>query len=310
MRYLLIDANHLASRCRHAGTGQSLTTSEGKRSGVVYGVVRGVSWAKRRVRVDDNRVICFWDAGRATGRMELYPEYKAGRQVEDPTEEELLERKEYYQQIDAAIEGLGYAGIRQVRVTGTEADDLISIYSRFYQKQGHEVVIYSGDYDLHQLSSPTTKILHSGRKLPELLEMSDVLSFWDLPFVHLIPVHKSLVGDTSDAIKGVPGIGKKRACQVAVYPHLILSNCERPEGIDEKVWRLIEKVRHHQDVVIRNLKLMLLPSTWQSSFYDERQAKKAIDQVLGLGLKRSMTNFLNFCRRWELVSILENIHYW
>ena len=143
MRYLLVDTNHLASRCRHAS--KDLRTGDGRRSGVVYGVIRGLSWAKNFTRVNDSCVLCFWDAGRAPQRMDLYPEYKSGRQKPDPTEEEVLERREYYQQIDAAIEGLSHAGIRQIRVTGTEADDLIAIYAKFNADNGHNAIVYSGD---------------------------------------------------------------------------------------------------------------------------------------------------------------------
>jgi 5'-3' exonuclease len=244
--------------------------------------------------------------------MELYPDYKSGRGPEEPTEEELLEKRAYYAQMDAAIKGLRYAGIRQVQVSGTEADDLIAIFAKCYEQNGDDVIIYSGDYDLHQLASPTVQILHPDDRKGDkgLLDMQAVLDLWGLPFVHLIPIHKALTGDSSDAIKGVGGIGKKRAALIAPYQHLILSNAERPADVPENVWKYIEKARSNQDIILRNLRLMQLPVNWQQSFYDREQAEQVTRQVLGDGMFRSLRRFIQFCTEWELVTVLENIHYW
>ena len=302
-RYLLVDANHLASRVRHANA--TLRTSDDRRSGVVHGVLRGLSWARNHLKVDYSRIICFWDGGRAASRLQIFPDYKSGRK--QPTnDEELQERKEYYSQIDAAIFGLLYAGIREVKVAGTEADDLLAIYAKFYENQGDEVVIYSGDKDLHQLVSPSVSVFNGDR----LLRVPEVLAAWGLPFIHLIPICKALIGDDSDAIPGVSQIGPKRAQLIAPYQHLVLSSSERPKEIPESTWKWIEIARSSQDVILRNLQLMLLPSSFERSYYTYEQAIQVVSQVSGDGMVLSMRRFIEFCRSWELVSVLENLHHW
>jgi 5'-3' exonuclease len=238
--------------------------------------------------------------------MELYPDYKAGRQPTEPTEEELLEKREYYSQMDAVIRGLSYAGIRQVRVPGVEADDLISIYAKFYEEQGGDVIIYTGDHDYHQLVSDRIQVLHPDKGL---LDVPAVLELWNLPFIHLIPIRKAMTGKSRE-VAGVPGLGPKRASLIAPYQHLILTHTDRPTGVPDNVWKWIEKARSHQDIIMRNLKLVVLPHSFQQSFYDRDQAEQAVRQVRGEDMIRSMRKFIEFCRHWELVSVLENIHYW
>jgi len=307
MRYLLIDANHLASRCRHAGSGRTLSRSDGLRTGVVYGVLRGTSWAKKHLQIDNNRVICLWDGGRAAGRMEMYPGYKSGRTKENPTPEELDEKKSYYEQISHVRRGLKHVGIRQVCVPGVEADDLISIFTTMYCGSGDEVTIYSGDQDMHQLVSSQVSILHSEK---DILRVDQILEHWKLPTIQLIPICKALSGDSSDSIAGVPRIGEKRAALVAPYQHLIFSDCDQPDDVTDEVWQWVEVARSHVEIISRNLKLMALPRSWSESFYTAEQAVSAIEQMHGPDTRRSMREFIAFCREWELASILENLHHW
>lgn len=307
MRYLLVDTNHLASRCRHVVNTRDLCRSDGHRSAVVHGVIKGVSWIRNKLRIDENRILCFWDAGRSQRRLELFPAYKSGRQKEQPTPEEIEERKQYYSQVDACIEGLAHTGIRQIRVAGTEADDLIAIYARFYASIGEDVIVYSGDGDLHQLASPSISIFDPEK---ELLSEQQILEHWGVGSIHEIAIVKAIAGDTSDAIPGVPQVGKKRATLVAPYLHLVLSDAERPSGIPDSTWKWIEVSRAHFDIVIRNMRLMILPTDFQNSYYTREQAEQVVAQVAGQGCVKSMRKFMSFCRDWELASVLENIHHW
>lgn len=308
MRYLLVDANHLASRCRHVKGSKELRTSDGRRSGVLHGVLRSMSWMKNTTNIQPQSIICYWDGGRSTRRMDLWEGYKSGRNKENPTDEEILERREYYQQIDACIQSLSYLGIRQVRVDGVEADDLISIYATVLSdiSPQNQVVVHSGDHDLHQLASDQISIFHPEKGI---LSTSDILERWLLTDVCHIPACKALSGDTSDAIPGVPKMGKKRAALVAPYLHFVLSTGE-VSGVPESTLKWIELARSHSEIVVRNLKLMTLPRNFSESYYSPDQARRVIDQMTGNGMRKSMASFIDFCRKWELVSVLESLHYW
>jgi 5'-3' exonuclease len=302
VKYLLVDANHLASRCRFAASGRQLATPDGRKSGVVFGVLRGLSFAKHQLRTDFGKVICFWDHGRSQKRMELYPQYKSGRQPVDPTPEEIEDKKQYYLQIEALLQVLPLLGIRQVRVPGCEADDLISIIARSLSETA-EVVVYSGDKDLHQIVNSNIKIMNSEKVLGE----QDVLSEWGLSATHLIPIAKALSGDSSDAIDGVPGIGGKRAAMLAPVVSHILGNDPKPEHFDKKLWNLVEKARPYKEVVLRNYQLVRLPMSWSESFYTSEQATDCVKQTF-TPVNRSTKQFVDFCMDWHLNSILETIH--
>lgn len=306
MRYLLVDANHLASRCRHAMSRVDLRTSSGHRSGVVSGVIRSLSFLRNKLRIDDSRILCFWDGGRAEKRLELFPEYKSGRSKE-ATPEELLEKQQYYAQIDALVSGLRFAGIRQVKSSGVEADDLIAIYARTFSEAGADVLVHSGDKDMHQLCSDRIRIYHPDR---EELRLQDVLSEWGVSQSFLIPVFRAIVGDSSDSIPGVPGLGKKRAQMVLGLHEFLFSDCGKPAGVSDKEWRWLSQARDYRDVIARNLLLMCLPTSFENSFYSEEQVRDVIRQVRGDEMVVSMAKFLDFLRSWELNDAIENIHFW
>jgi DNA polymerase-1 len=253
-----------------------------------------------------NQVVCFWDSGRAWGRLEKYPQYKATRYATELTEEELVNRQAYFAQMDVAITALRFAGVRQVRVSGVEADDLLGIYSRQYESVGDHAVVFTGDKDMHQLASPSVHIFDPKEGI---LSVADVLSAWGVPHIDYIPIVKALQGDNSDNIKGVPGIGPKRAAMIAPYYSLIAGVSERPDGIDDKCWKYIEAARRDFAIVLRNLSLVTLPTSWGSSFYDEEQRASAEEQMNGY-VDVSMSEFVKLCTQWELDSVLENLHQW
>lgn len=305
MRLLLIDSNHLAARCRFSQVNH-LATSDGRNTGVLYGVLRGVAWAKQLFHLQSLQVAMFWDGGRAARRMEIYPDYKAHRTVEDPTEEEKQDKAAYFAQIDLAQDALRAAGIRQVRVWGVEADDLISIYASYFASHGHHVTIYSGDHDMHQLVNDRIDILD---REDRPLDPAKIREKWSLS-PGLIPLAKAMSGDDSDNITGIPDIGPKRAAAIADQPHLLFSRCFQPPEIDDKLWQYFEKARCHMDIIVRNLRLITLPRNWDQSYYGIEEATQANQQLFYDDVTRDIDRFVEFCHDWELESVLENLHQW
>lgn len=119
-------------------------------------------------------------------RRDIYPLYKANR---EPTGENIFAFVDFFRDL------LKLAPIHQVAVKGYEGDDVVATLARHYANKGHQVAIYSNDYDMMQLT--VNPNIFVGSKAKENITPDQVRLF------------KTLVGDPSDNIKGVPGLGQK-----------------------------------------------------------------------------------------------------
>lgn len=320
MRYLFVDANHLASRVRFTSQSSLCRSTDGEPTGVLFGVLRNVGYVKSLFTMQAMQIVCFWDYGRAEERLSIFPGYKDrdSKKKKKLTEEELKQEEEdkraYFRQIDLAIEALKMVGVRQVKVPGVEADDLISIYATMYAEFG-DVLIYSGDKDLQQLVSDKIKIFDSAivkckkcgevcrkkcsscdktRPEPIVLGRDELCRLWGLSSPNLFLMHKAVDGDDSDMIPGVPGVGEKSAPLIAEHQDLVFSLGGQPEGMEKKTWAAIEKARANIDTIVRNIKLMKLPRSWQDSYYGEWEAKQAIEQLRDPSVRRDIDSYCTF----------------
>lgn len=143
-----------------------------------------------------------WDSKGPTVRHTLYPEYKATRQA-PPSD--LFEQKKYIQQFADLI------GLKQVEQVGVEADDLLNSLAHDLAQQGNQVLLLTSDKDMEQLLSDSITIYDAFKDLfitPTSFVEKRGFSVDKLVF------YFSLVGDASDNIPGVKGIGKKTAAQL------------------------------------------------------------------------------------------------
>lgn len=305
MTKLLIDGNHLTGRCR--ATLGDMMTSKGELSGVVYGFIKGLFWVQSEVRVEtDNTVIC-WDYGRSEVRMNLYPDYKGNRAAKTPEAE--LQYESYLHQLNSLNLGLEHLGCKQVRVKGIEADDLIGIFSAFYRETMHEnVVIYSGDHDMHQLvrsgSGAWVRVFDAKKRY---LDEETVLKNWDVPSIAHIPYYKALVGDNSDNIDGVDRIGDKTAVKILKY--LLISadgQLTWSPTQDKSALKWIGEFNKNWGIIHRNVRLMKIPRSWEESLYSKEQALSALEQLSSRGRKPDDLQLMQFFKRWELNSLVES----
>lgn len=303
-RYLLIDGNHLAARCKF--TVGEMETSDGRPSGVIYGVLKGISFIHNELKVDFPNIIVCWDGGRSKARMELYPEYKGNRR-KDESEADKKSWEAYYVQLECLHKHiLPATGTRQVRVKGVEADDLIGILSHFFTQHvvNGQAIIYTGDHDMHQLATEDVKIYDPKK---ELLTLADIEEIWKLP-IDLIPLYKAIVGDGSDNIKGVPKIGDVRARAIITSVERVLSG-KQIDDPDPKSLKYLQSAIEHAELIKRNLTLMKIPKEWSSSLYDVDQAMDATIQMTAKSVE-DRPKFIKHLREWELQSILERIGQW
>lgn len=206
---LLVDGNNLAHRVFHTNSG-SLTTKAGEPSGVILGVLNSIKGLIEKFP-ETTKVIMCWDGGRSEWRKELYPQYKAQRDYGKADPEKAKKYEGLWSQMESLHENLHIFGVNSIKVQGQEADDIIAVacneITEQYNGEKHVMVITS-DKDMLQLASDNVSIY-----TPYKDKVISPLNFYDETGVtqEAYLGYRALVGDTSDNIMGVPGIGDKTA---------------------------------------------------------------------------------------------------
>ena len=193
----LIDGNSLVFRAYY-GVHSTLTRSDGMPTGAVYGFFNMILPILASTKPDDS-VICIFDASRISFRQDIYPEYKANR---SETPADLIQQSELIRI------GAHAMGVPVLCIPGVEADDVIATIA--HQNCGNPggTRIITGDKDLMQLVSDCV-FLYDGMKQREIHE-PQVLEKFGVKPSQVIDV-QSLMGDSTDNVPGVRGIGPKTA---------------------------------------------------------------------------------------------------
>lgn len=220
---VLIDGNSTLYRCYFAIKG--LTTKEGFPTNAIFGFVQTVNKIEREFKPDFISVA--FDVAKKTFRNEIFKDYKAKR---PPMPEDLLV------QIPKVKEFLRLKGITIWEYENYEADDLIATVATEYSKKD-EVLIVTTDKDLFQIINENIKIYQAGKdKIFDARETEE--KFGVLP--EQIVDYLSLLGDTSDNVPGVKGIGEKTAAKlIKEYKTIenLYENIEKvePESLRKKL---------------------------------------------------------------------------
>jgi DNA polymerase I len=200
MRVYLIDGNSLLYRAFHA-LPQSIATSSGLPTNALYGFA---SMLVKLLSEGDEEVgiAVVWDGGEPKFRTEVYPEYKAHR---PSTPDELKMQVEHLPEILSAM------NVPTVRAEGYEADDVIATLARKVPDDV-ELMLVTGDQDAMQLVDGNVQVLRTTRGVSETKTYGrdEVVEEYGVT-PEQIPDYKGLVGDSSDNIPGVRGIGPKGA---------------------------------------------------------------------------------------------------
>lgn len=196
----LIDGNSLLFRAYY-GVHSRLTRADGTPTGAVYGFFNMILPILSAAKPKD-MFVCVFDASRITFRQDIYPEYKMNRTQtpEDLITQALLVR-----------EGLSAIGMPVLCVPGVEADDVIATLARNHCNTADATRIITSDKDLMQLVSNCV-YLYDGMKNREIHEPGVLEKFGVAP--HQVTDVQSLMGDSSDNVPGVPGIGPKKAAEL------------------------------------------------------------------------------------------------
>ena len=218
MRLLVIDGNSIANRAFYGI--KLLTTKDGRYTNAIFGFLNIMNSLLRECEPDE--VAVAFDLKHPTFRHEMYDGYKGTRHAMPD---------ELAQQMPILKELLTDLGYRQVSATGWEADDILGTLAAACEARRDDCFLATGDRDSLQLVSETTTVLLAtsamGRSKTETMDLDAIHEKYGIEPKQLIEV-KSLMGDTSDNIPGVKGIGEKTAMTLvknfgtldSVYDHL------------------------------------------------------------------------------------------
>jgi len=239
---LLIDANSLIHRFFHAMP--PLTTPKGEPIGAIYGLSQVALKIFREIKPD--YIAACHDRPEPTFRDEMFKEYKAHR---PPAVGELV------YQIIKAYELWEKFGIKAVELSGFEADDLIgTLVQKFKDVPDLKIIIFSGDLDNLQLVVGDKVVVHFLIKgITETITYNEeaVVKRYGLKPAQL-PDLKAFLGDASDNIPGVKGVGPKTAAP-------LIQKFGSVEKVYEELWaveqKVAKKIEEHKDVAMLSKKL-------------------------------------------------------
>ena len=259
-KWLLIDGFNLAYRCFHALP--ELTRADGFPTGALHGWVKSL-WKLVDLERPDSTLV-FFDLGESAERVALHAEYKAQR---EPMPEAL---RRQIDPIKALTRAMGFAGIEE---QGVESDDLLAAEAVRCAAAGDEVVIVSSDKDFAQIVSDRIRIMlpppSANPKLGwRLLDAAGVAEKFGVP-PSRIAAYLALVGDTSDNIPGINGVGPKTAAKwLADWDSLegVIAHAAelKPDRFREVVARDAGRLRLNLKLTTLNLSLPAVAPDWRT----------------------------------------------
>lgn len=200
---LLIDGHYFLHRNLKVGETIALQTSTGIPTGGVFSVIKSIRYALYKFP-EARRCVVAWDHGRSVRRLSLHPEYKDNRNPKTP--EDAAESETYYNifhdQLSRLRQILPVFGIRQAVLANREGDDVLGWAA--FNLEGKKVLV-SDDKDILQLVGPETNVYRP--RNDQLVTLENFADEVKVP-KHLFLTYKALLGDISDNIPNVPGVGK------------------------------------------------------------------------------------------------------
>ena len=222
--FVLVDGSYFLFRAFHALP--PLTTSTGLHTNAIRGAISAIQKLMRRTQPTHMAVI--FDTPEPTFRHELSPIYKGDR----PSMPEELSQQIPY--LHALIRALG---IPLYMLPGAEADDIIGTLAKRAEAEGQQVLISTGDKDMAQLVTEKVTLEDSFKEKPmDIQAVFDKFGVWP----HQIIDYLTLMGDASDGIMGVPGIGAKTAAKLLTEYGSIGAILENVDHIKGKVGQNIK----------------------------------------------------------------------
>ena len=260
---------------------RQLSTSKGFPTNALYGFINMLQKVIREEKPD--YLVVAFDSPDKTFRHKIYPDYKANREAPP---EELAKQFPYFEPLVQAY------GLSSVRRPGFEADDIIGTLAKKGIQEGLEVVIVSGDKDMMQLISPNVYMLDT-MKNKKFMD-KEVVEKFGVQADKVVEV-MGLMGDSSDHVPGVAGIGPKTAAELIQKFGSIESLYKRINEVEKK--KVKEKLEHDKENAFMSRELVSIDTEMDLEFNSDLMKPGKIDSAK---LKKMFEEF-------EFVSFLEGM---
>ncbi|MGW3611563.1 DNA polymerase I [Micromonospora sp. NPDC005163] len=274
-RLLLVDGHSLAYRAFFALPVENFSTTTGQPTNAVYGFTSMLINVLRDEQ--PTHIVVAFDVSRRSFRTDKYAEYKAGRS-ETPTD--------FKGQVSLVKEVLAALQIPVVEMEGFEADDVIATLACQARDQGMTVLISSGDRDAFQLVDDQVTVLYPRKGVSDLARMDPAAieakygvgpqQYRDLA---------ALVGETSDNLPGVPGVGPKTAAKwITTYGGVegVVARADEIKGKagDSLRERLADVIRNYEiNRLVSDLELPLRPEDTRWAGWDREAVHQVFDTL-------------------------------
>ncbi|WP_163878505.1 DNA polymerase I [Paenibacillus favisporus] len=283
-KLILIDGNSIIYRAFFAMP--PLTNTKGLHTNAVYGFTNMLLRL-----IEDHKpthMMVAFDAGKTTFRHEGYQEYKGGREKTPP---------ELSEQFPLLKELLQSFGIAQYELSGYEADDIIGTVSRIAEEEGQQILVVTGDKDMLQLASDHVQVGLTRKGVTEIETYApeQIKERYGLTPLQIIDL-KGLMGDPSDNIPGIPGVGEKTALKLL---HQFGSVEEVLANTAELKGKMKEKIETHSDDAVLSKKL--------ATIYREVPLDKSFNEMVFPGLKEETAG--PALAKLEFKSLLERLSF-
>ncbi|MDQ1104388.1 DNA polymerase-1 [Nocardioides zeae] len=284
-RLLLLDGHSLAYRAFFALPVENFSTTTGQHTNAVYGFTSMLVNVLRDEQ--PTHVGVAFDVSRQTFRLEQYAEYKAKRNKTPG---------EFGSQLPIIEQVLSAFGITFLKKEGFEADDIIATLTTQALADGMEVLILTGDRDSLQLVTDRSTVLYPMRGVSDLARMTPaaVEAKYGVP-PHRYPELAAIVGETSDNLPGVPGVGQGFAAKwINQYDGLdnVITHADKITGKKGEALRehLGDVIRNRQlNALVRDLDLEKLPEQLLLAPWDRAAALTLFDELEFRGELRQRT---------------------
>ena len=263
------------------GVRQQLSTSNGFPTNALYGFINMLQKVIRDEKPD--YLVVAFDSPDKTFRHKIYPNYKANR---DAPPEELSRQFPYFEPLVTAY------GLSSIRRPGFEADDIIGTLAKKGQQKGLDIVIVSGDKDMMQLISPHIYMLDT-MKNKKFMD-KEVVEKFGVQADKVVEV-MGLMGDSSDHIPGVKGVGPKTAAELIRKFGSIEALYKRIDEVEKK--NVKEKLERDKENAFMSRELVSIDTEMDLEFNSDLMILGKIDSVK---LKKMFEEF-------EFVSFLEGM---
>ena len=279
--FVIIDGNSLMNRAYYAMQ-RPMITRDGVYTQGIFGFLNMLN--KIMHEEDPDYIAVAWDRKTPTFRHLEYKDYKAGRRKMPP---------ELAMEFPLIKDILSAMNIKQLEIDGFEADDIIGTLAKESEEKGLNPLIITGDKDALQLATDRTKILITRKGITEfdLYDREKMLERYELTPEQFIDL-KGLMGDQSDNIPGIPGIGEKTGIKLLKEFGSVSELLSRTDEI--KPEKLKQKVEDNAALAAmsRRLATIITNVPVEYDLDDCRVRKPDIDRLVSLYSKLELNSFL------------------